>query len=325
MTCLNFQFSEDAEFSQAGEPIPCKNGFHFCENPLDVFEYYPPDGSNVYAIVEARGKVVKELNKSATNKIFIKKKVSLNRMFKYGFEEVVKLCKASIKSKTPNQEGHVNTSTHNSHASTSGYNSHSMTSGDESHAMTSGDESHAVTSGNFSHANTSGDSSHANTSGGLSNAHTSGNESHANTSEELSHAHTSGSSSHANTSGYHSNASTSGNESHASTSGVGSHASTSGVYSHANTSGDHSYAITLGNDSNAITKGRNSIACALGLNSKAMCGKSGLIVLIKYDDKGLPLGGVVAKVGDVISGVKIKPNVFYYFDGEELICDESIK
>ena len=266
LTCRNFQFSENAEFSQDGDPVPCKNGFHYCENPLDVFNYYPPNGDNVYTTVEARGSVVQEQDKSATNKIYVGKRISLSEMFKLGFKKVVELCEASKE---------ANTSAYVSHANTSGNYSHANTSGNDSHANTSGNDSHANTSGNYSHANTSGDGSHANTSGNYSHANTSGNYSHANTS------------------------------------GYGSHANTSGYGSHANTSG---------NDSHAIAKGKNSIACALGYNSKAMCSKSGLIVLIKYDDKGQPIGGVVAKVGDVIDGVKIKPNVLYYFDGEKLTC-----
>jgi len=277
LKCRNFQFSENAEFSQDGDPVPCKSGFHYCENPLDVFKYYPPNGDNVYATVEARGVVVQEDHKSVTNKIYVGKRISLSKMFKLCFKVIASLCETSVD---------------------------------------------ANTSACASHANTSGDRSHANTSGGRSHANTSGYESHANTSGGRSHANTSGYESHANTSGYASHANTSGDESHANTSGYASHANTSGDESHANTSGYASHANTSGNRSHAIAKGKSSIACALGNKSKVMCSKSGLIVLLKYNDKGQPIGGVVAKVGDVIDGVEIKPNVFYYFDGEKLTCDK---
>lgn len=187
LKCRNFQFSENAEFSQDGDPVPCKSGFHYCENPLDVFKYYPPNGDNVYATVEARGVVVQEDHKSVTNKIYVGKRISLSKMFKLCFKVIASLCETSVD------------------------------------------------------------------------------------------------------------------------------ANTSACASHANTSGDRSH---------AIAKGKSSIACALGNKSKVMCSKSGLIVLLKYNDKGQPIGGVVAKVGDVIDGVEIKPNVFYYFDGEKLTCDK---
>lgn len=33
----------------------CESGFHFCENPHDIFRYYAPGGGNRFAIVEADG------------------------------------------------------------------------------------------------------------------------------------------------------------------------------------------------------------------------------------------------------------------------------
>lgn len=36
-----FQYKENTIFEQEGELEICKNGFHFCKQPLDVFHYYP--------------------------------------------------------------------------------------------------------------------------------------------------------------------------------------------------------------------------------------------------------------------------------------------
>ena len=46
MTCMGFQYEVGKEYSLKDKLVICENGFHFCENPLDIFNYY----SLVYGI-----------------------------------------------------------------------------------------------------------------------------------------------------------------------------------------------------------------------------------------------------------------------------------
>lgn len=58
MQCLNYQYKVGEVHKTDGYIELCDCGFHFCLNPLDVFNYYPPseDGELArYARVEARG------------------------------------------------------------------------------------------------------------------------------------------------------------------------------------------------------------------------------------------------------------------------------
>ena len=55
LKCRGFQYEVDKEYEQEGERKCCNNGFHFCENPFDVFGYYPPNNSR-YCEVEGSGK-----------------------------------------------------------------------------------------------------------------------------------------------------------------------------------------------------------------------------------------------------------------------------
>lgn len=55
MKCRDFQFEVGKEYHQDGEIKACGNGFHFCENPLDVWKYYPLKEGNIFAEVEASG------------------------------------------------------------------------------------------------------------------------------------------------------------------------------------------------------------------------------------------------------------------------------
>lgn len=50
MTCRGFQFKEGETYEEQKAEL-CKSGFHACERPLDVFNYYEP-GQSVFHEVE---------------------------------------------------------------------------------------------------------------------------------------------------------------------------------------------------------------------------------------------------------------------------------
>ena len=41
MTCRDFKYEVGKEY-ETDEAKTCEAGFHFCENPFDVWDYYPP-------------------------------------------------------------------------------------------------------------------------------------------------------------------------------------------------------------------------------------------------------------------------------------------
>src|SRR6516225_4898706 len=77
------QFTPNSEFTSEGEPIPCKNGIHFCEYPLDVLKYYSANESR-FAEVESMGLTAKhdEDSKVATNHIRIKAEINIHTLIK---------------------------------------------------------------------------------------------------------------------------------------------------------------------------------------------------------------------------------------------------
>ena len=57
LCCRGFQFEIGKEFKFDGEPIPCKQGFHFCMKLGECYDYYPAEPDTRICKVEALGEV----------------------------------------------------------------------------------------------------------------------------------------------------------------------------------------------------------------------------------------------------------------------------
>ena len=102
-TCNNFQYEEGKEFKHDGEIKICEQGFHFCENPLDVLNYYSLTDS-IFAEVESLGEIQKEKENNADSKIVnnhikIVKKLALSDFINAGVAYLLTICKSGDNSK----------------------------------------------------------------------------------------------------------------------------------------------------------------------------------------------------------------------------------
>jgi len=61
LQCRGLQYEIGKEYTKEEEEeiVICHNGFHFCTEPLDVLDYYPPPKSR-YCLVEGAGTIVSE-------------------------------------------------------------------------------------------------------------------------------------------------------------------------------------------------------------------------------------------------------------------------
>ena len=110
MQCLGFQYEENKEFKEDVEPTLCNKGLHFCESPLDVWGYYPPNEENIFAEVEAKGKVKTEGDKSVTNHLKIGAKIGIAGLVKAHLELIFsKIVDTKTETNTGYQSAATNT------------------------------------------------------------------------------------------------------------------------------------------------------------------------------------------------------------------------
>ena len=140
LTCRDFKFKIGETYTHEGEVEACASGFHACENPMDVFNYYNP--TSRFAIVECLGEISKESDgdsKIACGSIHIKSEIGLPTLI----SKAVYLILSKIKWETAEE-------------SNTGYYSAATNTGDNSAATNTGNRSAATNTGNRSAAEVTG-------------------------------------------------------------------------------------------------------------------------------------------------------------------------
>jgi len=147
LKCRGFQFQVGKTYETSKAKL-CSSGFHACENPVDILNYYPPCTSR-YAVVRLEG--ISDERETDTKRcgtiITIERELTQS--------EFMAECAAFL-------------ATLDLTTQTSGNYSHAQTSGNYGHAQASGNSGHAQASGNYGHAQASGDYGHAQASGNSS-------------------------------------------------------------------------------------------------------------------------------------------------------------
>ena len=128
--CRDFQYEigKTYELPEGQELKICQCGFHFCENPIDVFAYYPFTDNTLVAEIEALGDIKQEGTKFVTDKIKIVKEFTDEEL-----QELIRNgnCNSGCYNSGDFNSGHYNSGNHNSSNHNSGsYNSGDRNSGD---------------------------------------------------------------------------------------------------------------------------------------------------------------------------------------------------
>ena len=145
LTCRDFQFQIGETYTHEGKVEACASGFHACENPMDVFNYYNP--TSRFAIVECSGEISKESNgdsKIACGSIHIKAEIGLPTLISKAVDLILSKIKweAAKESNTGDRSAATNTG-YRSAATNTGYSSAAEVTGSHSVAAAFGYESKA--------------------------------------------------------------------------------------------------------------------------------------------------------------------------------------
>ena len=142
--CRGYQFEPGKTYEHDGDAKACESGFHFCENPFDVWCYYPPSDSR-FAEVEGSGKTDKHYgdSKVACTKLHVGAEISLNAFVNAGVKFILdRVTPEKKETNTGNQSAATNTG-YQSAATNTGTRSAATVEGKESIAMATGIEGKA--------------------------------------------------------------------------------------------------------------------------------------------------------------------------------------
>ena len=166
LKCMGFQY-EIGKTYETDKAVACQTGFHFCEDPFDLFSYYPPAGSR-FARVVGSGKIDRhnEDSKVACTKITIGDELTLDEIIAHGKEKILERIDKSKEQTVLDGDWSAATNTGNRSAATNtgdwsaatntGYRSAATNTGYRSAATNTGNRSAATNTGNQSAASVSG-------------------------------------------------------------------------------------------------------------------------------------------------------------------------
>jgi len=180
LTCLGFQYEEGQTYKHEGNIELCDSGFHFCQNPFDVLDFYNLCDSE-FTEVEASGEIKSNNQKTVTNEIKIGFRLGLKGFIDAAFSFLWNQCKTEqissggfsdlaasggfSKLAASGYSSKLAASGGFSDLAASGYSSKLAASGDYSKLAASGDYSKLAASGYSSQLAASGDSSQLAASG----------------------------------------------------------------------------------------------------------------------------------------------------------------
>ena len=294
MTCRGFQYKEGETYHEDIADL-CHKGFHACERPLDVLEYYSPN-SSVYHEVELDdvSEQREEDSKVCAKFIKIGAKVDITTLVEATVDYTVSKCDP-VKSQHAKKNRGA--------ASATGWNGAASATGDKGAASAIGDKGAASATGDWSVASATGSRGVASATGRRGVASATG---------RRGAASATGSRGIVSATGDYSVASATGDWSVASATGDYSTASVTGDWSVASATGYQGVASATGDWSVASANNPTAIAVAWGPFGRAKGVLGAHIVFAEWRNGKL----VDAKMA-VVDGNKIKADTYYMLKNGE--------
>jgi hypothetical protein len=134
-SCRGYRYEVGQTYTHDGPVKACSSGFHFCENPFDLFGYYPP--TSKFAEVEGSGTTDRRSSdgsKTACSELHIKAEIGLHDMISAGVKFI-------LDKVTWTKEPQATNTGHRSAATNTGDQSAATNTGHQSAAAVDGKES----------------------------------------------------------------------------------------------------------------------------------------------------------------------------------------
>ena len=149
LQCRGFQYKVGETFEEKGTIKACESGFHFCENPFNVFNYYSPSDSR-YCNVEGDGKIDTDNSDSkvACSKLHIHTEIGLSGLISAGVKFILdKVDWGNNKATNTGKQSAATNTGYQSAATNTGYQSAATNTGNRSAATNTGNRSAASVEG----------------------------------------------------------------------------------------------------------------------------------------------------------------------------------
>ncbi len=149
MHCRGFQYEVGKTYVHTGDVKACHAGFHACEHPLNVFNYYGPSESR-FALVELSGEISREQNgdtKIAAGSITIKAELAIPELIESAIKWVMNRCTPEGQAAT-GEQGAASATGEQGAASATGFRGAALATGNHGAASATGNQGAALATGN---------------------------------------------------------------------------------------------------------------------------------------------------------------------------------
>ena len=295
LRCRDFQYKIGGIYEMDGEIKVCSRGFHACESPFDVFDYYTMIDSR-FCEVEQDGNISKEdrRTKICSSKIKIKTELKLADMINLGIEWLKEITlpekiKTSIKDNSSGNYAQIGSSGDGAKIGSSGNNAQIGSSGNNAKIGSSGDGAKIGSSGYDAKIGSSGYDAKIGSSGYDAQIGSSGNNAKIGSS---------GDGAKIGSSGYDAQIGSSGNNAK-----IGS-------------SGDGAKIGSSGNNAKIDSTGKDCVIMCAGINSVAKASKGSWITLSEWSySEGKQRYIPICVKTEFVDGEKIKADTYYSLKG----------
>ena len=331
LTCRGFQYEVGKEYTEEEVSI-CNRGFHACENPFDVLNFYGDVLNHRFCEVEQSGQIKKDNNKQVSSKIKVVAEIGFVGLFKVGVEwikEITNPMQVIEETRGGNDKNKIGSSGDYAQIGSSGDSAQIGSSGYSAKIGSSGDSAKIGSSGDYAQIGSSGDSAQIGSSGDSAKIGSSGDSAKIGSSGDSAQIGSSGDSAKIGSSGDYAQIGSSGDSAQIGSSGdyakIGSSGDSaqigsSGDYAKIGSSGDSAKIGSSGDSAQIDSAGEDSVICCAGSNSVVRAKKGSWITLSewRFSEEKKRYVPICVKT-EYVDGEKIKEDTWYKLDNGNFV------